>query len=328
MRLFLVRHGETVDNVAGIYAGSRDSPLTAHGVLQARRLGAHLASQSAAIGPVRHVFASDLKRAVETAKVVIDAQTTAAVSSSHGRTQPATSGLDSESDPVRVNGGDKDVESDRVAELAEPLKLVELPELRERDFGSAEGKKFGVDLAHSGAESREQMRQRVERFVETHLAPLLTIEQVTLGGSIVIVSHGLILGVLLGVLLARYGGGQMAFLGGPKTPWWSNTGYYELVVDAVSSSSATAGSGPASPGNSTGVSGERTPRLNLPTPPSRRPRIALSVIGINVLKHLEGLKKTRGGIGSTQFDKRQRTVDSFFTPMAKKAKVEPAPERV
>lgn len=25
-RLFLIRHGETVDNVAGLYAGSRDSP--------------------------------------------------------------------------------------------------------------------------------------------------------------------------------------------------------------------------------------------------------------------------------------------------------------
>ncbi|KAM3468559.1 hypothetical protein MY5147_007828, partial [Beauveria neobassiana] len=44
MRLLLIRHGETVDNVAGIFAGVRDSALTTHGVLQAGRLGGHLAA--------------------------------------------------------------------------------------------------------------------------------------------------------------------------------------------------------------------------------------------------------------------------------------------
>ncbi|KAL2160752.1 hypothetical protein VTH06DRAFT_949 [Thermothelomyces fergusii] len=319
LRLFLVRHGETVDNVAGIYAGIRDSPLTAHGVLQARRLGAHLASRAAAIGPVRHVFASDLRRAVETAAAVIDAQT-AAVGDNQHCSQPTAP--DSDSGPLRVSGGANDYQA---AELAMPLKLVELPELRERDFGSAEGKKFGVDLALAGAESREQMRQRAERFVDTHLASLLAAEQVASGGCIVVVSHGLILGSLLRVLLARYGGGQLAHLADGKMPGWSNTGYYELVVAAASTPSVAASSGLASSGNSTEVSGERTPRLTLPTPPSQGPHITLSVAGVNVLKHLEGLKKTRGGIGSAQFDKRQRTVDSFV-PTAKKAKVEPAPE--
>ncbi|KAL2179714.1 histidine phosphatase superfamily [Thermothelomyces heterothallicus CBS 202.75] len=324
MRLFLVRHGETVDNVAGIYAGTHDSPLTAHGVLQARRLGAHLASRSATIGPVRHVFASDLKRAVETAAAVVDAQT-AAVGGNQPRSQPATS--DSDSDPFRVDSGEKDADSNKAADPAASLKLVELPELRERDFGSAEGEKFGVDLALAGAESWEQMRQRAASFVDTHLVPLLTAEQVALGGCIVVVAHGLILGSLLRVLLARYGSGQLARLAGGKMPGWSNTGYYELIVDAVSSSPVVASrSGLASSGSSAGVSGERTPKLTLPTPSPQGPHITLSVAGVNMLKHLEGLKKTRGGIGSAQFDKRQRTMDSFFAPAAKKAKVEPAPE--
>ncbi|KAL2168397.1 hypothetical protein VTG60DRAFT_7310 [Thermothelomyces hinnuleus] len=311
MRLFLVRHGETVDNVAGIYAGTRDSPLTAHGVLQARRLGAHLASRSATIGPVRHVFASDLKRAVETAAAVVDAQT-AAVGGNQPRSQPATSYSDS--DPFRVDGGGKDADNNKAADPAASLKLVELPELRERDFGSAEGEKFGVDLGLAGAESREQMRQRAVRFVDTHLLPLLTAEQVASGGCIVVVAHGLILGSLLRVLLTRYGAGQLARLAGGKMPGWSNTGYYELVVDAVSSPPVAASSGPTSSGSSAGVSGERTPKLTLPNSSPQGPHITLSVAGVNVLKHLEGLKKTRGGIGSAQFDKRQRTMDSFFAP--------------
>lgn len=70
MRLLLIRHGETVDNVAGVYAGSRDSALTAHGVLQAGRLAAHLAEHV----EVDRMFSSDLQRAAITAQAILDAQ--------------------------------------------------------------------------------------------------------------------------------------------------------------------------------------------------------------------------------------------------------------
>ncbi|KYK56270.1 alpha-ribazole-5'-phosphate phosphatase-like protein [Drechmeria coniospora] len=70
MRLFFIRHGESVDNVAGIVAGSRDSPLTSHGFLQARRLGPALARDVL----VSHIFSSPLQRAVKTAEAVRDAQ--------------------------------------------------------------------------------------------------------------------------------------------------------------------------------------------------------------------------------------------------------------
>ncbi|KAM3527262.1 hypothetical protein MY4038_006421 [Beauveria bassiana] len=68
MRLLLIRHGETVDNVAGIFAGVRDSALTTHGVLQAGRLGGHLAARFPS--SVRAVFTSDLQRAARTAAAV------------------------------------------------------------------------------------------------------------------------------------------------------------------------------------------------------------------------------------------------------------------
>ncbi|KAH6622636.1 histidine phosphatase superfamily [Chaetomium tenue] len=301
MRLFLARHGETVDNVAGIYAGSRDSPLTAHGVLQARRLGTHLAQRAAGLGAaVTHVFASDLRRAGETAGMVVQAL------------------------GVVCEGGDGG------GGVGVGVGVVALSELRERDFGLAEGRKFaegGVDLAAAGAESREQMRLRSERFVAGHLEPLLTAERVAAGGWVVVVAHGLILDSLLRVLLVRFGARELARLG--KMPGWSNTGYVELVV-AVGSARAVVAGGSDGSRNSAEVSSKRTPTPEPPTtassaPPPRRPQITLSVVGVNVVTHLEGLKKTRGGIGSAQFDKRQRTVDSFFGPANKKARVQQGP---
>lgn len=295
-RLFLVRHGETVDNVAGVYAGIRDSPLTAHGVTQARRLGAHLAARAGALGPVTHVFASDLRRAVETAEAVVAAQVAV------GSAAAAADG--------RGTGSDTDAEETR------PLNLVQLPELRERDFGTAEGKKFGAVLALAGAESREQMRTRAEKFVHGHLAPVL-LKQDGAAGCIVVVSHGLILDSLLRVLLARFALKATTQLADARTTAWSNTGYVELAVDVGSSRPVS-----AEGLDTVHVSGDRTSAPPaLPASHELR-RISLSILGVNVLKHLEGLKKTRGGIGSAQFDKRQRTMDSFFAPAAKKARVE------
>ncbi|KAK4121870.1 phosphoglycerate mutase-like protein [Parathielavia appendiculata] len=292
MRLFLVRHGETVDNVAGIYAGTRDSPLTAHGALQARRLGAHLAARSATIGAVRHVFSSDLKRAVETAQAVVDAQL-----------------------PLATNSSKKTGSGDHVVDAA-PLKVVQLHDLRERDFGSAEGKKFSPGVVGADAESQDQMRLRAERFVRECLVPLFTDEEAAAGGCVVVVAHGLILESLLRVLLASFGPVALTRPASPRLVGWSNSGYVELVVrvDHPSTPAVTDGLGE--------VSGERTSDL-VPSTASlvQQPKITLSVVAANVLKHLEGLKKTRGGIGSAQFDKRQRTVDSFFAPAAKKAKV-------
>ncbi|KAK4238836.1 hypothetical protein C8A03DRAFT_14770 [Achaetomium macrosporum] len=292
MRLFLVRHGETVDNVAGIYAGTRDSPLTSHGVLQARRLGAHLAALSARIGPVRHVFASDLRRAVETAQAVIDA-------------------VDACTQAGLSASGNADAD-------AAKLTLVSLLELRERDFGSAEGAKYGV-VALTDAESREQMRARAERFVQGYLLPLLE-EHGKKEGSVVVVAHGMILDSLLRVLLAWFGPTEMARLGNPRTTAWSNTGYAELVV-AVSPAPAS-GRDAAEAEVEAEVDVVSGKRASAPTPRQQEQRFKLSLVGINVLKHLEGLKKTRGGIGSAQFDKRQRTVDSFFGPAAKKPRAE------
>ncbi|KAK4197099.1 putative phosphoglycerate mutase [Triangularia verruculosa] len=271
MRLFLVRHGETVDNVAGLYAGVRDSPLTAHGVLQARRLGEYLAKHHR----VTHVFSSDLQRAVETAVKVVDAQ-------------------------LLRNTNQDDDDGDEL-DANQQLKPLQLVDLRERDFRSAEGRKFGTP--HGDAETHEEMRLRAARFVQGHLVPLL--ESGDSKAIVVVVAHGLILNSLFRALQARFG---VRHRGSETSAAWSNTGYLEAVVKAAADNEGLIAE----------ASGDRK---------TKQPPFCLTVVGVNVLRHLEGLKKTRGGIGSAQFDKRQRTMDSFFGPASKKPRVDPESEK-
>lgn len=80
LTLLLVRHGETVYNAENRYQGQRDIPLSETGRVQARRLGARLAAlwnqgpapSSHLSGPPLAVYASDLRRAAETAALIIE----------------------------------------------------------------------------------------------------------------------------------------------------------------------------------------------------------------------------------------------------------------
>ncbi|POR32506.1 Putative phosphatase [Tolypocladium paradoxum] len=260
MRVFFIRHGESVDNVAGRYAGSRDSPLTAHGSLQARRLASGLAQSVV----VTHVFSSQLQRAAKTAAAVCDAQNGA-----HGA----------------------------------GLAVVAVPELREKDFGGAEGVGFrsgaaGERAALDDAKTAQSMRARASRFLDERLVPLLCADPATDNdAACAIVAHGIILGVLVKVLFERMprGGvllppapernGLVMDASGPMLSW-SNTGYLEI---AVSRQPALAAVGP--------------PKLPL----------QVHIKRVNCTSHLKNLHKTRGGIGSAAFDERQRTMDHFFS---------------
>lgn len=66
--LILVRHGETVDNVNQIMQGQTQGQLTAQGLLQAHRLAESLRSE-----PIDVFVSSDLKRSVDTCRVVAEA---------------------------------------------------------------------------------------------------------------------------------------------------------------------------------------------------------------------------------------------------------------
>jgi 2,3-bisphosphoglycerate-dependent phosphoglycerate mutase len=190
----------------------------------------------------------------------------------------------------------------RDAAAAPGIDVVQAAELREKDFREAEGLKYGVrdaggEMARAlaTAETREEMMVRAERFIEVYLEPVFAAinPQSPATETVVVVSHGLFLNILLRALLARYSPphapGPGGSGGGQYLASWSNTGYLEATV--------------------------RKP-LPIPgVPRSGRPQI--TVVGTNCVDHLKGLKKTRGGIGSSTFDAKQKTVDSFFGKASK-----------
>jgi len=68
--LYLIRHGETDANVAGVWQGSTDSPLNDRGQAQARALAQRIAREHLPIGVI---YSSPLRRARQTAEMVAQA---------------------------------------------------------------------------------------------------------------------------------------------------------------------------------------------------------------------------------------------------------------
>lgn len=67
--LTLVRHGETSANVEGVWHGSTDTRLTDRGRTQARAVASFLIDRE----PVAAVYASPLRRALDTARAIAEA---------------------------------------------------------------------------------------------------------------------------------------------------------------------------------------------------------------------------------------------------------------
>jgi alpha-ribazole phosphatase len=65
MKWIWIRHGQTAENEAGRFLGHYDAPLAARGKEQAEKMAFALAGES-----VGRLFASDLGRALETAKII------------------------------------------------------------------------------------------------------------------------------------------------------------------------------------------------------------------------------------------------------------------
>jgi broad specificity phosphatase PhoE len=65
MRLIIVRHGETVENILGIIQGHLPGKLSSKGIKQVKKLALRLKKEK-----IDFIFSSDLKRAQDTAKEV------------------------------------------------------------------------------------------------------------------------------------------------------------------------------------------------------------------------------------------------------------------
>eukprot|EP00291_Cryptomonas_curvata_P016882 CAMPEP_0172168714 /NCGR_PEP_ID=MMETSP1050-20130122/10302_1 /TAXON_ID=233186 /ORGANISM="Cryptomonas curvata, Strain CCAP979/52" /LENGTH=215 /DNA_ID=CAMNT_0012839689 /DNA_START=137 /DNA_END=781 /DNA_ORIENTATION=+ len=163
--ILLIRHGETEWNSLGKWQGQQDSPLTDQGISQAAALGHRL---KLSLQQVDRVYSSDLPRAKRTAEII-----------------------------------------NAILAAREPVHEVSL--LRERSFGIFEGRtrdevmkdfptqytafqKFDLDYAVDGGESRRQVLDRAMQGLEQ-------IADDNAGGTVLVVSHGAVLSIVMRHLL-------------------------------------------------------------------------------------------------------------------------------
>ncbi|RDW82435.1 phosphoglycerate mutase-like protein [Coleophoma cylindrospora] len=315
MRLLLIRHGETVDNVAGKYAGITDSALTNHGVLQANRLGSYLAASGLVIS---HIFSSDLQRAAKTADAIRAAQS------------------QSESSLKEVTKLTLLREQD--FGFYEGKMFLERSGDSNKSGKDAHIEKHRNDPGFKDVESKESMKNRMDDFINAHLLHLF--QSVEDGETVAVVAHGIILSHLWRCILSRFPSSNVSVDAGVLAPdkmlsleylgGWSNTGYLELEVKQmtkdvpkgsdVDTSKPTKTETGAIIAPAATVSSDKSSSASalesIPVvPKAPLPKLSclsLAVKAVNSLAHLKGLKKTRGGIGNLKHDSSQKTMDSFF----------------
>lgn len=322
MRLYLIRHGETVDNVAGLYAGSRDSALTNHGVEQTKRLGDYFVKGSIAF---THIFASPLTRAFKTAEAIWKAQ-------KDGNAAEIVKVPDlRERDFGQYEG--KPYTSEEKTYNAETQK---------------QERKTGCQL--DGIESGDSLAKRSDSFIDDFLLPLFATDGLDEEYIVAVVAHGMLLSHFWRRLLLRLprkhlsiapeitaarGNVILEHLGG-----WSNTGYLELDFKHDQRDEVKV-LGEASPRPSTVDAKYGTE--SAPVPPSLKEDEVVvpvdkgpittataskssthklvgwstSIIAVDSKQHLVGLKRQRGGIGSLAHDEGQKKLDGFFTKRQK-----------
>ena len=162
MRLWLVRHGETEANVAGLYSGHAPTPLTGRGIAQAQTLGTLLRNV-----PVDNVLCSELERARHTTQLIL---------------------------------GDREVPVRNMPELNE-MFFGDWEMRHHRDLAREDAENYAVwcndwqNATPTNGEGFQAFSQRVERFI-AQLADYKTCQ------NLLVVSHQGVLSVLIARLLS------------------------------------------------------------------------------------------------------------------------------
>ncbi len=157
LRLFLVRHGETEANLKRFIQGTSNGPLNARGYQQVDQLAWHLKNVV-----LDHVFASDLQRAIDTAR---------AIALPHGLTVEVDERL-REWNCGELDGRPAAVYLQMIKDTGKPLSLFEPP----------------------GGERLDEVRKRAKAFLDD-------LSTNHIGESILLCSHGDFMRMLVGVLL-------------------------------------------------------------------------------------------------------------------------------
>lgn len=280
--------------------------MTNHGVLQASRLGTHLAATNF---KVSQIFSSDLQRAYKTAEAIRIAQ-----DQEHAPREVTKLQLLREQDFGYYEGK---TFLERSKETNKSGKETHLEAHRN-------------DPVFKDMESKKSMNARMTLFIDDYL--INSLEKTLDENSVVVVAHGIILSHLWRTLLKRCKlknvsvgkGVQTNEYGLEHLGGWANTGYLDLeirlsrdlVPDQATSIPAPAGEQPS---NLTKIPtrSDKTPSDHAPTPESLMKgndisNMLLTIKAINNQDHLKGLKKTRGGLGSLKHESSQTTMDSFF----------------
>ncbi|MGA4503426.1 adenosylcobalamin/alpha-ribazole phosphatase [Citrobacter portucalensis] len=162
MRLWLVRHGETEANVAGLYSGHAPTPLTERGIAQAQTLGTLLRNV-----PVDNVLCSELERARHTTQLIL---------------------------------GDREIPVRNMPELNE-MFFGDWEMRHHRDLAREDAENYAVwcndwqNATPTNGEGFQAFSQRVERFI-AQLADYKTCQ------NLLVVSHQGVLSVLIARLLS------------------------------------------------------------------------------------------------------------------------------
>lgn len=198
-------------------------------------------------------------------------------------------------------------------------------------------------------ESKGSMVSRVDSFLDSHLMPIIE-SSPSRSANIAIVSHGILLSNFWRRLLQRlppksvtihpevlssHGHLDLEHLGG-----WSNTGYLELDVQCEIP--AQAFTSPMVEEKSKFTAGEKSkttaeekskikveeltaedvtdlelvPTHSKSSVKAPNPLIfngcTVTIHTVNSRKHLTGLKRTGGGVGSSRHDEKQKKIETFF----------------
>lgn len=302
-------------------AGIRDSALTIHGSLQAERLARHLATTG--VKPMR-IYSSDLQRAYKTAEAILLEQL------------KLKQDADNELAITQLS-----ILREQDFGFCEGKAFSARPRDSNKSGHENHRPEHKSSPGFRDMESKEAMAKRMNKFLEEYLIPQLREGISEREPVFVIVSHGNILSTLWKCLLKRFasqsvrlgqgvevrsGPGALEHLGP-----WSNTGYLLLDIcpskksatRAPASAGKTAGAGKAAgAGKTAGVgktasavkmaSDTRQANSDVRSGPAMLYDHVMVVKAVNRKDHLQGLKRTGGGVGSSKFDEGQKTIESFF----------------
>ncbi|KAF8158115.1 phosphoglycerate mutase-like protein [Crassisporium funariophilum] len=183
VHFLLIRHAETKDNVNGVWAGWKDSPLSNHGMIQAQTLAKALSDIK-----LSAVHSSDLKRTRTTATVLISKQSNTnlpLMASALLREQNFGAG-----EGMKISAKSKDLS------LATHFVKGRFPAIHTRN------QRF------PGGESLDEVAQRAEEVIDGILLPYVVQEREDQDGSkapvlVAVVSHGIFIAELVAAMLRR-----------------------------------------------------------------------------------------------------------------------------